>query len=299
MVNLPELRDGGRFEAFCKSLLREQYPRFQAYSAPDSGMDGYDEQTETIFQFYYPEGAPRKDKIVSDIRKVLASGAPFKEWILVLPKDPTPGQAGWVSSAFNGTGVKAAIWGKTEIERLLRVHASVRTAFFPTEVRKAIQRLAKGKKPCFGDAEEWQAISAVESQELREMITKLGDESAFRKRRRPSGADYSREYGEFNSHFRLSSYDRLKQGEMAAARQYLEAKLYARRGGETVIRSRKRRMDGIHAIRNQLNLNESEYRKTLLAATGFDSLRVMTSDQIESVFQALRRKQELFEARRA
>lgn len=86
---------------------------------------------------------------------------------------------------------------------------------------------------------------------------------------------------------------------MAAARQYLEAKLYARRGGETVIRSRKRRMDGIHAIRNQLNLNESEYRKTLLAATGFDSLRVMTSDQIESVFQALRRKQELFEARRA
>jgi hypothetical protein len=130
-------------------------------------------------------------------------------------------------------------------------------------------------------------------------LTKLGDESAFRKRRRPSGADYSREYGEFNSHFRLSSYDRLKQGEMAAARQYLEAKLYARRGGETVTRSRKRRMDGIHAIRNQLKLNESEYRKTLLAATGFDSLRVMTSDQIESVFQALRRKQELFEARRA
>lgn len=253
---------------------------------------------KTVFQFYYPEGAPRKDKIVSDIRKVLASGAPFKEWILVLPKDPTPRQSGWVSAEFKGTGVTAVIWGKTEIERLLRIHASVKAAFFPTEVRKAIQRLAKGKRPCFGDAEEWQAISAVESQELREMITKLGDESASKKRRKPSGADYSREYGEFNSHFRLSSYDRLKQDEMAAARRYLEEKLYARRGGEPVTRSRKRRIDGIHAIRNQFNLSEGEYRKALLAATGCDSLRVMTSEQIESVFQDFRRKQELFESRR-
>jgi hypothetical protein len=94
MVNLLELRDGGRFESFCKSLLREEYPRFQAYSAPDAGMDGYDVQTETVFQFYYPEGAPRKDKIASDIRKVLASGASFKHWILILPKDPTPRQTG-------------------------------------------------------------------------------------------------------------------------------------------------------------------------------------------------------------
>jgi hypothetical protein len=299
MVNLLELRDGGRFEAFCKSLLREQYPRFQAYSAPDSGMDGYDEETETVFQFYYPEGAPRKDKIISDIGKVLASGASFKGWILVLPKDPTPRQAGWVNAEFEGSGITGAIWGKTEIERLLRIHTSVKAAFFPTEVRKAIQRLAKGKRPCFGDAEEWQAISGIESQELREMITKLGDENVLKRRRKASRADYSREYGEFNSHFRLSSYDRLKQDEMAAARRYLEAKLYARRGGESVTRSRKRRMDGIHAIRTELNLSEAEYRKTLVALTGCDSLRIMTTEQIEIVFQDFRRKQETFESRRS
>ena len=149
MVNLLELRNGGRFEAFCKALLIEQYPRFQAFSAPDSGVDGYDDLNDTVFQFYFPEGAPRKDKIVADIRKVLASGTLPKAWILILPKDPTPLQTGWVNAEFAGTQVTTAIWGKTEIEKLLRRHARVQAEFFPTEVRKVIQRLAKGKKPCF------------------------------------------------------------------------------------------------------------------------------------------------------
>ena len=298
MVNLLELRNGGRFEAFCKALLIEQYPRFQAFSAPDSGVDGYDDLNDTVFQFYFPEGAPRKDKIVADIRKVLASGALPKAWILILPKDPTPLQTGWVNAEFAGTQVTTAIWGKTEIEKLLRRHARVQAEFFPTEVRKVIQRLAKGKKPCFGDAEDWQAISADESHELREFISKLGDESAARKRRKSSGADYSREYGEFNSHFHLSSYDRLKRDDMGSARRYLEQKLHSRRGGETITRKRERRTDGIHAIKQQLNLSEQDYRKALVTITGFASLRDMDSTQIESVFQHFRRRQELLESRR-
>ncbi|MGA3135552.1 MAG: hypothetical protein ABSC88_06125 [Terracidiphilus sp.] len=298
MVNLLELRDGGRFEVFCKALLKEQYPRFQGYSAPDSGMDGYDDLTETVFQFYFPERAPRKDKIVGDIRKVLASGGSFKAWVLIVPKDPTPHQTRWVNDEFAGTPINGEIWGKTEIEKLLRVHSGVRTAFFPTEVRKAIQRLAKGKRPCFGDAEEWQAISADESHELRELIDKLVDESASQKRRKPITADYSREYREFNSHFHLSSYDRLKRDDMGNARRYLEQKLHSRRRGESVARKRKRRTDGIHAIRQQLNLSEQDYRTELVTVTGLSSIRDMDAIQIELVFQHFRRKQELFESQR-
>ncbi len=299
MVNLLELRDGGRFEVFCKALLKEQYPDFQAFSAPDSGVDGYDPPTQTVFQCYFPEGAPRKDKVVGDIRKVLASGGAFKAWVLVVPKDPTPFQTQWVNSEFAGTPITGTIWGKTEIEKLLRAHAGIRAAFFPTEVREAIQRLAKGKKPCFGDAEDWEAISADESQELRDLFSKLGDESAARKRRKPSRADYSREYGEFNSHFRLSSYDRLNRDEMGNARRYLEQKLHSRRGGETIARKRKRRIDGIHAIRQELNLSDQDYRKDLVTVTGLASLKDMDSIQIESVFQYFRRQQELFESRRS
>ena len=298
MVNLLELREGSRFESFCKALLVEKFLRFQAFSPPDGAIDGYDEDSETVFQFYFPEQAPRKDKIVGDIQKVLSSGGRFKAWVLILPKDPSPTQTKWVQGAFSGTSIQAAIWGKTRIEQLLRDYPAVRDAFFPTEVKKAIRRLAKGKKPCAGDAEDWQAIDAEESVELRELMERVAEESAKRKHREVSSVDFSREYGEFNSHFRLSSYDRLNRNLMGDARQYLEQKFYARRQGESKSAQRKRRIDGIHGIKHAMQIAEEEYRRELMMVAGTDSLRGMNSEQLESVFQHLKRRQRLHESQR-
>jgi hypothetical protein len=192
MVNLLELKTGERFENFCKALLTEHCARFQAFSAPDSGVDGYHEGTETVFQFYFPERAPRKDKILRDIQKILSSKFRPKAWVLVIPKDPSPAQKSWIETGLKDSLIRGDIWGVTKIDQLLRTYPRVREEFFPTEIRRELRRLAKGKKPCPGDADGLQAISSDESEELRQLLAGLAEESAARKRRKPVPADYSR-----------------------------------------------------------------------------------------------------------
>ncbi len=296
MVNLLELKTGERFENFCNALLTEHCARFQAFSAPDSGVDGYDEDTETAFQFYFPERAPRKDKIVRDIQKILSSKSRLKRWVLLIPKNPSPAQKSWVEAGLKDSSIVGEIWGAAKIDQLLRAHPKVREEFFPTEIRRELRRLAKGKKPCPGDADGLQAISSDESEELRELLAGLAEESAARKRRKPVPSDYSREYGEFKSYFKLSSYDRLNKAEMGNARRYLQQKLLARRSGETKGQTRQRYLDGIHAIANKLHLSKPEYRRELNAITGRTSLNDMNMDQLALVFKEFRRRQGALEA---
>lgn len=296
MVNLLELKTGERFENFCKALLTAYCARFQAFSAPDSGVDGYDEDTETVFQFYFPERAPRKDKIVRDIQKILSSKSRPKAWVLLIPKDPSPAQKSWVETGLKDSLIRGDIWGAAKIGQILRAYPRVREEFFPTEIRRELRRLAKGEKPRPGDADGLQAISSDESEELRQLMAGLAEESAARKRRKPVSADYSRERGEFKSYFKLSSYDRLSKAEMGAARRYLQQKLLARRNGETKSQTRQRYLDGIHAIASKLHLSKPEYRGELNAITGCTSLSDMDMDQLALVFKEFRKRQGVLEA---
>jgi hypothetical protein len=296
MVNLLKLENGERFEIFCKALLTEHCTRFQAFSAPDSGVDGYDEDTETVFQFYFPERAPLKNKILRDIQKILSSQFRPKAWILVIPKDPSPAQKSWVETGLKDSFICGEIWGATKIDQMLRAYPRVREEFFPTEIRKELRRLAKGEKPRPGDADGLQVISGDESEELRQLIIGLAEESAARKRRKPQPADYSREYSEFKSHFELSSYDRLNKAKMGTARRYLQQKLLARRNGETARQTRQRYLDGIHAIANKLHLSKPEYRSELNTITGCASLNDMDMDQLALVFKEFRKRQGLLES---
>jgi hypothetical protein len=267
-----ELRDGARFEQFCKAVLQEESPRFQAYAPPDRAIDAYDADSETVYQFYFPEGAPRKDKIVKDIRKVLDSKQHPKRWALVMPKDPTPTQVAWVEHEFRNSSIKPEIWGQTKLGSLLRKHPAVSNEFFPTEVGEVLRKLAKGKKPAFGDADDWRAVSAEEREELRETIQKLAEESAKRKHRKVLPRDFACEFAEFNAHFRLSEYGRLRKEEIGSARRYLDEKLYARRKGEPIRQTRARHYGGIKAIARKLGLSETHYREELRLLTGLTSL---------------------------
>ena len=86
------------FEELCQALLREEYQRFQAFSAPDFGMDGYDSDSGTIFQCYFPEREPRKDKVAADIEKAKRQGSICKKWTLLLPKNPSAPFARWLKN---------------------------------------------------------------------------------------------------------------------------------------------------------------------------------------------------------
>jgi hypothetical protein len=130
------------FEELCQALLREEFPRFQAFSASDLGMDGYDSDSDTIFQCYFPEREPRKDKVAADLEKANRQASACKRWILLLPKNPTAPFARWLRTDQQACYPFALeVWGKTEILRILRKHPIVKAQYFPSDT----ERPARGR----------------------------------------------------------------------------------------------------------------------------------------------------------
>jgi hypothetical protein len=291
------LLDEKRFEELCQALLHEEFPRFRAFSPPDGGMDGYDADSETIFQAYFPEREPRTDKIREDLEKTRSHGWPCKRWVLLLPKNPSLKLANWIRKEEQPQWVfEIVVWGKTEIHALLRKHKEVKEQFFPSEVQEVVKRYAKGKGPREGDAEPGQEISAAEAEELRQTIVELAEDEAKRKKRPAKDSDFQREYGEFNAHFKLSSYGRLPREKLTAARTYLDDKLYARRDREPVRLKRNRMVGGIKFIAKSLGIGDTRYRQLLVELTGKRSTREMDMKELKKVFDRFRHLQGQAEA---
>ena len=282
------------FEEMCQALLREEYTRFQAFSAPDLGMDGYDSDSGTIFQCYFPEREPRKDKVAADLEKAKRQSSPPKRWVLLLPKNPSAPFARWLKTDQQASCPFALdIWGSTEILRLLRKYPRVKEQYFPSE------RPPRRKAPKAGDAVRGEEISAEEGAELREMVTAVAQEEAERRGRKPKDWDYKDVYRQFNSHYNLSAYDRLPRGVFADARRYLEKMLYGRRRGETRRQERLRCIRGVKAIQRKLGIPDGRYREILLQLTGKDSLAVMDNDELRKVLRHFQRLQGEADARGA
>ena len=266
----------------------EEFSRFQPLSPPDHGMDGYDSDSQTIFQFYFPEGSPRRDKISRDLEKATRNAWACKRWILLLPKDPSADLIDWLLKNYQDVTFKLEVWGETRILKLLRRHSAIREQFFPTELRTELRRLKKGKWPKSGDAEPGSQITPEMAVELRQLICAIAEEDATRRKRTVRPGDYSREFGEFIAHFQLSSYDRLPSSYFAEARQYLEKKRFARRQGETSSRKRQRYIAGIKAIQKDLRMNDQEYRRLLLVVGGTNSTTAMDLVALGKVFEQFR-----------
>jgi hypothetical protein len=284
-INLLILGYPQRFEEFCKDLLAAQFPRFQTFSGQDEGVDGFEPDSSTIFQFYFPEGAPHRAKIKKDLGK--ARRHPCKFWTLLLPKDPPKKFRDWLINEQQPLyPFKVDVWGRTRIMGLLAKHPNVRDIYFPSG------RKPKVKPPSAGDAPHGKEIVVDQCEELREWIIDLVEQEAKRKRRKPVPADYSREFGEFNSNFELSSYSKLPASKFSEARAYLEKKFYSRRRGETKKQERLRLVGGIKTIQKQLRMSDEQYRRHLGKLAGKGSTRDMSPEELTKVFRAFRRMQQ-------
>jgi hypothetical protein len=290
-MNLRSLAGPTEFEKLCRAVLAEEFSRFQAFSGPDHGLDGYDSDSKTIFQFYFPERSPRRDKILKDLEKVALNRWPCEKWVLLLPKDPSAELVKWLDNERARRPFKIEVWGETRVSRLLRKNPQVREQFFPTELRKELRRLVKGRRPKAGDAQGEDRISPEMAADLRQLILGLAEEEAERRKRKVQQSDYSREYSEFNAHFQLSSYDRLSTICFGEARTYLENKRYGRRQAETAAKQRQRYVAGIKAIQKDLKINEREYRRLLLEIGGEQSTTLMSLATLQRVFEHFRHLQ--------
>lgn len=128
-INLLRLEYPQRFEQFCKDLLAAEFPRFQTFSGQDEGIDGYDPDSGTIFQFYFPEGTPKRRKVKQDLAK--ATRHPLKAWVLLLPKDPPKKFDQWLRKEQQALyPFEIDLWGRTRILGLLRKHPDVKDTYF-------------------------------------------------------------------------------------------------------------------------------------------------------------------------
>jgi hypothetical protein len=270
------------FEELCQALLREEFSRFQAFSAPDLGMDGYDSDSGTIFQCYFPEREPRKDKVVADLVKAKRQASACKKWILLLPKNPTAPFARWLRTDQQAScPFPLEIWGKTDVLRLLRKYPAVKAHYLPSDT----QRPARGRVPRAGDAAPGEEISAEEVAELHQMVTNIVLEEAERRGRKPKDWDFKGVFRPFNNKYDLSAYDRLPREKFAEARRYLEKTLYGRRKGETRRQKRFRCIRGVKAIQKKLGIPDARYREILLQITEKNSLAVMDNDELQKALK--------------
>lgn len=274
------------FEEMCQALLSEECPRFQAFSAPDLGMDGYDSDSETVFQCYFPEREPRKDKVLADLEKASRHSYSCKRWVLLIPKNPSAPFARWLEERRQGSLPFAIeVWGLTEINRLLRKHPGVRSQYFPTDTETLVRKITKGELPRAGDATPGKEISAEEAAELYKIVGDAAREEAERRKRKPQEWDYKQLFHQFNKKFNLSSYDRLPKSKFAEGRRYLDQTLYGRRKGDTRRQERFRCIKGVKAIQKILRIPDVRYRETLAKLTGKDSMATMDNEQLRKVFK--------------
>jgi len=218
------------------------------------------------------------------MEKAKAHGSACQRWVLLLPKNPTVPFFRWLKNLGEEQNYpfKVDVWGKTEIARLLQKHRKVKEAYFPSELRQELKRIAEGKFPRAGDAAPGEEINAEEAAGLRATILKLAEEDAERRRRKPH---YGGEYNEFNQHFNLSSYDRLPRARFEEAERHLEQKLYARRNTDPQFRKTARYKKAIKTVQRKLRIPDARYREILLGLTGKNSTTKMNFSELEIVYR--------------
>lgn len=124
-VDLDLLKYPQRFHELCRDLLTEEFPRLQTYegSGGDEGIDGYDCDSGTVFQFHMPKLSIRKDKLVKYLES--ARKHPMRRWALVTTKDLTVSVSRWLEGAKPNYNFKIEVWGPARVNALLNKHPKV------------------------------------------------------------------------------------------------------------------------------------------------------------------------------
>ena len=124
-ANVASIRYPQQFHELCRDLLHAELPRVQTYegSGGDAGVDAYDPDTETIFQFHGPEFPIRKEKLRSYLDK--ASQHPARGWVLLSKRDLTAKQSAWLESVRSRYSFTIEVWGPAALNELLDKHPQV------------------------------------------------------------------------------------------------------------------------------------------------------------------------------
>jgi hypothetical protein len=103
-------------------------------SGGDAGVDAYDSDAETIFQFHGPEFAVRKEKLKAYLDK--ASRHPARRWVLLSKRDLSPKLWAWLDSVRPTYGFNIEVWGPAALNALLDKHPQVAERYSVSSVTR-------------------------------------------------------------------------------------------------------------------------------------------------------------------
>lgn len=124
-ANVASIRYPQQFHELCRDLLHAELPRVRTFegNGGDAGVDAYDCDTETVFQFHGPEFPIRKEKLKSYLDK--ASQHPARRWVLLSKRDLTPKQSAWLDSVRSTYSFTIEVWGPATLNELLDKHPQI------------------------------------------------------------------------------------------------------------------------------------------------------------------------------
>lgn len=137
-VNLQTLTDDA-FAGLCHALLFEEHGTSYkpvAGDGGDSGVDGFVNDYEIVYQFKFFKARPRPSSFLKDIDKVQHLSN-MKRWMLILPEDPTQRLYQLIAKEKASRPFIVDALGKTWICSMLAKHKHIRERFFPEIAKEA------------------------------------------------------------------------------------------------------------------------------------------------------------------
>lgn len=143
-INLQILTDE-KFAGICHALLLEEHGisyKPVAGEGGDSGIDGFVNDYEVVYQFKFFKSRPRPASFLKDIDKT-AHLSNLKRWVLLIPEDPTQRLYQLIAKEKASRSFDVDVLGKTWILSKLDKYKHIKESFFPeiakeTSVQKVI-----------------------------------------------------------------------------------------------------------------------------------------------------------------
>lgn len=291
-----------KFAAICHAVLLEEHGigyKPVAGEGGDSGIDGFVDNYEIVYQFKFFKARPRPSSFLKDIDKV-AHLSNLKRWILLIPEDPTQKLHQLITEEKALRSFDVVVLGKTWILSMLDKYKHVRERFFPEiakeasvqkvihlsefraskheELLKEIKREVRSKKSVRTSADR--PADSLTSEHIR----LIKDEIRRVEKATHSKDSFGKLCSKLKNKYGVDNWYWIKDNCFPEIMDWLRKYYYATK--EEYKTPGKIRNELIGVIKSQqkiLNLNDKKYRELLFQITGKTSSTHMEIGELNRV----------------
>jgi hypothetical protein len=300
-INLQTLTDD-KFAALCHAVLFEEHGigyKPVAGEGGDSGIDGFVNDYEVVYQFKFFKARPRPSSFLKDIDKV-AHILNLKSWVLLIPEDPTQRLYQMIAKEKATRSFNVETWGKTWILAKLNKYRHIKERFFPEiakeesvqkvihlnefragkheELLKEIKREVRSRKPIRISAERpLDSLTPEHIRLIKDEIKRVEKTSDGKESFGKICSNLKNKYGVDNWYWIDNKY-------FPEIMDWLRKYYYATRGEcKAPGKIRIELIGVIKAQQKRLKLNDKKYRELLFQITGKTSSTHMEIHELKHV----------------